>query len=159
MTDRVESMQINLDELVSLRQQLEAAEANCQCELIKLEHQLAELEVVVKDFAVIEHSMETALAESQAREKVLRDALEQFDGLIKYQYTGNREAMSALMHAAGVGAVALDLPSDSTALDEAMRQAKREALLEAIAEWEKPYGLTDGSLFIDRLRSMAEGMK
>lgn len=51
------------------------------------------------------------------------------------------------------------LPSDSTALDSVIRQAKREALLEAITEWEKPYGLTDGSKFIDRLRRMADELK
>ena len=55
------------------------------------------------------------------------------------------------------------LPSDSTALDLAISQAKREggreALLEAINEWEKPYGLTDGSAFIERLRRMAKELK
>ena len=44
-------------------------------------------------------------------------------------------------------------------MNEAIRQAKREALLEAINEWEKPYGLTDGSPFIERLRRMAEKLK
>jgi hypothetical protein len=29
------------------------------------------------------------------------------------------------------------------------------AIAAAIAEWEKPYGLTDGRRFIDRLRDMA----
>ena len=74
MTDRVESMQIDLDELVSLRQQL---------------------------------------AECQAREKVLRDALEQWDRLIDHQFTGSSEAMTALQQAADTGADALAMPSDS----------------------------------------------
>ena len=54
---------------------------------------------------------------------------------------------------------ALALPSNSTALESAISQAMREALLEAINEWEKPYGLTDGSPFIERLRRMAEKLK
>jgi hypothetical protein len=58
-----------------------------------------------------------------------------------------------------IGRAALAMPSDSTALDEAVKQAKREALLETIAEWEKPYGLTEGMKFIDRLRRMAEDLK
>ena len=34
--------------------------------------------------------------------------------------------------------------------------AWRAAMREAVAEWEKPHGLTDGRRFIDRLRGMAE---
>ena len=34
--------------------------------------------------------------------------------------------------------------------------AWRSAMREAVAEWEKPHGLTDGRRFIDRMRGMAE---
>lgn len=37
----------------------------------------------------------------------------------------------------------------------AISQIKAQALRDAITEWEKPYGLTDGTPFIDRLRRMA----
>jgi predicted glycosyl hydrolase (DUF1957 family) len=40
-----------------------------------------------------------------------------------------------------------------------IKQAKREALLTVLAEWEKPYGLTDGTSFIERLRRMAEELE
>lgn len=127
-------------------------------------------------------SLRQQLAESQAREKVLRDALVRASGYEAYMEDK-------------IITNALTLPSDSTALDlalrqaeestkqamiadgwrqcakgqrttqycglteEAIRQAKREALLEAINEWEKPYGLTDGSPFIERLRRMADNLK
>lgn len=93
MTDRVESMQLGVEEVRALRQQL---------------------------------------AESQARNA--SDGWRQCaKGQRTTQYCGLTE--------------------------EAIRQAKREALLEAINEWEKPYGLTDGSPFIERLRRMADNLK
>ena len=42
--------------------------------------------------------------------------------------------------------------------EHARRVAKAawfSAMREAVAEWEKPHGLTDGRRFIDRLRGMA----
>jgi hypothetical protein len=59
------------------------------------------------------------LAECQAREKVLRDALQQ----CAYDEEGVCISPDA--------AEALDMPSDSTALDQAIKQAKREILLDA----------------------------
>jgi len=43
--------------------------------------------------------------------------------------------------------------------EDCWKQAKREALIEAVVEWKKPYGLTDGSRFITRLERMAEEME
>ena len=171
-------------EIESLRQQLDAAEANCQCELIKLEQQLADATEVAnlsdgmyrsairqlaewtRFFAEWEspgdvhealislqkdvNALNRQLAESQARDEALRDALVRVSGYEAYMEDK-------------VITNALALPSDSTALDLAISQAKRdggrEALLEAINEWEKPYGLTDGSPFIERLRRMADNLK
>jgi hypothetical protein len=62
------------------------------------------------------------LAESQAREKVLRDAL----GRIWEIDMNNSWSCQS-----GMAKEALALPSDSTALDSAIWQAKREVLLEA----------------------------
>lgn len=112
----------------SLRQQLDAAEANCQCELIKLEQQLAE---------------------SQARGDAIRDAAINLLALVD-----DADAVKSLD-----AAIKEYDKRDSTALESAISQAMREALLEAINEWEKPYGLTDGSPFIERLRRMAEKLK
>lgn len=39
---------------------------------------------------------------------------------------------------------------------QALREHDAKVLEEVISEWEKPYTLTDGSRFIDRLRRMAE---
>ena len=62
-----------------------------------------------------------AAAECQAREKVLRDVIQiEFD----YQKETYDQPFSKL-------AEALTMPSNSTALDEALKQAKREALLDA----------------------------
>lgn len=38
---------------------------------------------------------------------------------------------------------------------EAAWDGWQAAIAEVIAEWEKPYGLTDGRTFIERLRDMA----
>ena len=89
-------------------------------------------------------SLRQQLAESQAREKVLRDLLE-YSSYELRQYT---EGFT--VHWEAVDA-ALALPFDSTALDEAIKQAKREALLEVANEY--PY-ITD-----DELRSMADELK
>lgn len=37
-----------------------------------------------------------------------------------------------------------------------LAECRRKVLNDIIAEWEKPYGLTDGTSFITRLRRMAE---
>jgi hypothetical protein len=83
-------------------------------------------------------SLRIELAECQAREKVLRDALDTWDQLIEFQYNGTREAMTALQIAADEGVKALAMPSDSTALDTMLAAAelkgRREALLEIADE-------------------------
>ena len=50
-------------------------------------------------------------------------------------------------------------PIDKTLLDNLIKQATHESVLRVIAEWEKPYGLTDGTPFIDRLRRMAKELE
>lgn len=124
------------------------ADANRRAEYWKAEHlagneQLAERDVVIKDFAQIERGMEQELAECQAREKVLRDAMK----LASIQYMGCGgnllpgeivDAMTRILNRS------LDIPSDSTALDAMKKQWQREALLEAIEmakryEWDSCY--------------------
>ena len=39
--------------------------------------------------------------------------------------------------------------------DHIARRAVAKALKHAVFEWEKPYGMTNGSQFVDRLRGMA----
>ena len=72
-------------------------------------------------------AMRQQLAESQAREKVLRDAVLTWPDLP----ATDKELMFFWMEVRK----ALDLPHNSTALDEAIRQAKREALLDAAEEF------------------------
>ena len=107
-----------------------------------------------------------------AREAKLRDALTKIATNTIHWYKSIKDAEAALT-----------MPVDDTALKEALKveyrrgyddgflvgaekgrnfseeikQAKREALLDVIAEWEKPWGLSDDTPFIDRLRRMAAG--
>jgi DNA repair exonuclease SbcCD ATPase subunit len=75
---------------------------------------------------------EEKLAECQAREKVLRDALQQcaYD---EEGYCINPDA-----------AEALDEPSDSTALDDCVKEAKREALLDAAEYCDNQWRWSEG---------------
>jgi hypothetical protein len=93
-------------------------------------------------------SLERRLAECQARKKVLRDALE-VSWTEKYVsgYSARKLAEEALT-----------MPSDSTALDEAIRQAKREALLTAADVLSALWGQSVDDIVGD-LRRMAEGIK
>jgi hypothetical protein len=59
------------------------------------------------------------LQASQVANKVLRDALVEFDGLIRHQYSGSREAMSDLTYAAQHAAKALAQLTDDSALKAA----------------------------------------
>jgi len=88
------------------------------------------------------------LAESQAREANLRSDMLGL-GLRANPHMTKHEIVDEIKRM---------YPSDSTALDSAIRQAKREALLDVIVEWEKPYTLTDGTSFIGRLRRMADNV-
>jgi DNA repair exonuclease SbcCD ATPase subunit len=98
--------------------------------------------------------MKQQLAESQALVKVLRDALEA-------ALEVGSHLMSASSHEAARRALAM--PSDSTALDGFIKQAKSEALLEAAAYF-TPIDAGAISTITDRraadeLRRMAEEME
>ena len=135
MTDRVESMQIDLDELISLRQQLAESQANVK----KLLTLLDDAEAVIV-------AQRKERLESQAREKVLRDALM----IVEPFY-------------------AESVTSDSTALDTMLKQAKREALLEAVSmsiyvinrlKGEREYDFAIGASAVkDELDNMAKELK
>ena len=79
---------------------------------------------------------EKVLAECQATNKKLREALTEWAKLINYQFTASQEAMSALQYADHQGQKALQLPQDDSALREAIAQAKRELWLEAADWWD-----------------------
>jgi predicted nuclease with TOPRIM domain len=80
------------------------------------------------------NTAERALVESQAREKILRDEF------AKFHKTVNQTDPTRFQRSLGRADKALAMPSDSTALGSAIRQAKREALLEHEPE--------DNSIFI-----------
>jgi hypothetical protein len=86
------------------------------------------------------------LAESQAREAKLRKVLE----LAEVWRTKTLFAMRRDMYEAAIA-----LPADDTALKESIKQAKREALLEA-AEWFRRHGHLR---WVTELRKMAEERK
>ncbi len=104
------------------------------------------------------------LAKYQAREKVLRDALSQaaedmegwgsYAGEYfqeKWDLNGDIEKLTKLDA----------MPSDSTALDTMLKQAKREALLDAATEFEEinPTAEIARCSVGDELRRMAEELK
>jgi hypothetical protein len=138
MTDTVNILDMNEDELLaqfkardslieSLRQQLaeeekrfsehftasETSITRSVKALRECRQQLAECQAECEEQAqnLAEQKRLTDLV--YRREKVLRDALEQWDRLIDHQFTGSSEAMTALQQAADTGADALALPSDS----------------------------------------------
>ena len=80
--------------------------AYLRARVAELEQRNLSLEVFAPEIDKIE-DVEKQLASSQARERLLRDALEEFDALIAYQYTGSQEAMSALQYAINRGVEAL----------------------------------------------------
>ena len=154
MTDIVERLRIiwgtelgkqSADEIESLRQQL--ADANRRAEYWKAEH-LAGNE---------------QLAECQAREKVLRDALTWY-GEEAVALAVNMTAKNDMAILASVHVLALDagkrssaLPSDSTALDTMLKQAKREALLDVVNEFE--HGNAADLFAATRIRRMAKELE
>jgi hypothetical protein len=88
------------------------------------------------------------LAESQAREKVLRDALDVLARLGNEPIFGNSRGNCIAINA-------LATPSDSTALDAMVKQAKREALNHVIRVWE----INPDTSMISIARRMAEELK
>ena len=93
-------------------------------------------------------TLERRLAECQAREKVLRDYVH---GALLIPHNGG--AMFCLTPKEYQRIV--DVPSDATALDTMLKQAKREALLEAIRVWE----ISPDTLLMTLIRRMAEELK
>jgi hypothetical protein len=93
-------------------------------------------------------SLRQQLAECQAVNKVLRDTI---DAEVQYQHEKYDRYAAELDEA-------LDMPSDSTALDEAIRKAKRDALLEAADHFDF-LSSTDGLMGGARLRSMAKELE
>lgn len=99
------------------------------------------------------------LAECQAREAKLRTALEMY---LMPMPDKDTTVMAILIAATETAMQALALPTDNTALKEAIKQAKRDVLLEAAekfctmdsaeADWE-------GEWASDHLRRMAEEIK
>jgi len=120
---RLEEMPTLEGEIERLKQQL----AKCQAELDReLQRRFDGNREASKEYAEVSRE----LAECQAREKVLRDALE---------WVNSRFAdVSTLV----IVRKALALPSDSTALDTMLKQAKREALLDAAEQMESYCGPT-----------------
>jgi len=97
-------------------------------EILKLTRQLNEA-IEQRDLSLSEHSKTMRqLAECQAREDYYRAALEMF---IMPMPDKDTTVMDVLLASTEAAMEALALPSDSTALDTMLKQAKREALLEA----------------------------
>jgi hypothetical protein len=129
-------------EIESLRQQLADAhnrEANARCTHC--------------GGVFFETDLSKKLAECQASEKVLREAL----GKIAEIDLNNSWSCQS-----GMAKAALLLPSDSTALDKAIKQAKQEALLEAADKcvqnvWTGDF--EDNCEVADQLRHMAKELE
>ena len=117
-----------LDKIKSLRQQL--------AESVKIISE-QDFEYNRKTNAMIKRHVKQ-LTECQAREKALRDCLAwyvQEDDVVE-SMSGNEYWADGLNKARE----ALAMPSNSTALDEALKQAKREALVEASVELRRRQG-------------------
>ena len=89
--------------------------------------------------------LEQELAESQAREAVLRYAFIEVQEFLR-RVTCWKEGIYTLKEAQLDVVDAIELPVDDTALYDALRKAKREVLLEAAdamedGAFETPYGL------------------
>jgi hypothetical protein len=127
---------------MALKQQLAECQASCK---------LSFEQICLKD---------KQLAESQAREKVLREEFKFFHAVI------DGTDPTRFQRSLGRADRALALPHDSTALDSAIKQAKREALLEAAehfynSSWIEMDGKKRISkdFLVKELRRMAEEMK
>jgi len=102
-------------------------------------------------------ALRAQVAASQAREKVLREALVMWDELIKHQYTGTREAMSDMQYASNATVKALAIPTNTTALDERLK-AERERCAKvcdclATGEGDEEYAAGVG-LCVETIRGM-----
>ena len=156
-----------LETIASLRQQLDAAEANCQCELIKLEQQLADATEVANLSDGMYRSAIRQLAEKdaglEAATQIINQYASELDELqeqaIKDVNHFRTAAAEAQARNASDGWRQCAKGQRTTQYcgltEEAIRQAKREALLEAAESFTcKTYGLVPHDL-----RRMAEEMK
>lgn len=120
-----------------------------QTEIESLRQQLAEVINECGEYAYAIKVKENQLAECQAREKVLREVL---------KLSWSEEYVNGI-ETGKKAEEAIAMPFDSTALDEAIKQAKREALLEA-SEHFFDSGGHSVSVFVAReLRRMAGELK
>ena len=92
-----------------------------------------------------EHIVNEQLAESQAREAVLRYAFVEVQEFLR-RVTSWKDGIYTLREAQLDVVDAIELPVDDTALYDALRKAKREALLEAAdamedGAFDTPFGL------------------
>ena len=133
------------EEIASLRQQL----AECQAQNAKLSERV----VGVGEIAINSVSRDR-LAECQAREKVLRDALNVVCEYVPDKSTeGDKDSLLIDN--------ALALPSDSTALDTMLKAAKREALLEAreLLLRSCPFGSNPQAWYVNEIEQKAKELE
>ena len=90
----------------------------------------------------------TERAAGQAREAKLRDALRKISSNTIHWYASIQDAKAALA-----------MPADDTALKDAIRQAKREALIEAADSFDTGFRFSEASWVRDELRRMAGELK
>jgi hypothetical protein len=129
-----------------------------------LRQQLAESQLKADANARGFSDVNKKLAECQAREKMLRDALaDEQDVWEDERRNAINENNSDVATFAGQRIKAINntfhMPSDSTALDEAIKQAKREALIEAadkVSDYHGEYFVDDSRDCGKALRRMAE---
>jgi len=137
----------------SLRQQLSHSEMAADAEAKyanRLSQQLAESQAECTRLDAGWHAANVALLESQAREKVLRDALSALEDKTEFDWY-SKESIAARD--------ALTLPSDSTTLEQVKLAAKREALLDAASQFGKqPEVEILGYEVKDELRRMADNI-
>jgi chromosome segregation ATPase len=147
-------------EIESLRKQLAECQAECEeqarlngagssreaalmARLAECQQKLEMAEAVIAGDGALITGLKNDLAECQAREKVLRDALEHAEELSPTISQQTDDALS--------------IPSDSTALDNMLRHAKREALLEAAGRLDPDDAVS--RTFAAWLRRRAEELK
>jgi hypothetical protein len=96
--------------------------------------------------------LEQELAASQAREAVLRYAFVEVQEFLR-RVTCWKEGIYTLREAQITIVEAIELPVDDTALHDALRKAKREALMEAATKCDEDYRY---KVLSKHLRRMAE---
>jgi hypothetical protein len=100
----------------------------------------------------------TERAAGQAREAKLRDAL---SSIVEVTCIEHQDGCATII-AADIppsAKAALAIPADDTALKDAIRQAKREALIEAADSFDTGFRFSEASWVRDELRRMAGELK